>query len=68
MKLDAVHLELFVTSFAKRLAKAAVEKQILAEGKKVAHFSLRELYDKREAYFQSHCQQLLEQATKALGL
>ena len=68
MKLDAVHLELFITSLAKRFAKAAVEKQILAEGKKVAHFSLRELYDKREAYFQSHCQQLLEQATKALGL
>jgi hypothetical protein len=43
-KLDPLFLELFVTSLAKRKAKAEVEKQILAEGKKVADFSIREIY------------------------
>ena len=67
-RLDPVHLELFITSLAKRKAKAEVEAQILAEGKKISHFSLPELYEKREAYFQAHCEELIAWAIRALGL
>jgi hypothetical protein len=66
-RLDPIHLELFVTSLAKRKAKAAVEAQILAEGKKISHFSLSELYEKREAYFQANCEELIAWAIRALG-
>jgi hypothetical protein len=66
-KLDPLFLELFVTSLAKRKAKAEVEKQILAEGKKVADFSIREIYALREAYFRSHCEECIAWASKALG-
>ena len=67
-KLDPVFLELYVTSLAKRKAKAEVEAKIRAEGKKVCHFSLPELYAKREEYFQQHCEECIAWAVKALGI
>ena len=61
--LDPIRFNCAVRCLALYSAKSKVIEQIRAEGKKLAHFSCREIHEKRDAYFAAHMEELLTKAT-----
>jgi hypothetical protein len=61
-RIDEQRFQMTVLCLARGRAKSAVKAQILANGQKVSHFSCTELNAKRDQYFASHREELIERA------
>jgi hypothetical protein len=61
-KFDPQRFQCAVTALALYRAKTRVVEQIRADGHKLSQFSLRQINEKREAYFAAHMEELITQA------